>query len=103
MIKYCVIYYGKPEDPAAFDDYYWTHHLPLVTRWPKLKRLAVSKGQPGDEIYQIAEIHFENREDLDVALHSPERAVTGQDLKNFPKFNGEIKRQIFEEVEYYRA
>ena len=103
MIKFCVFYYGKPEDPAAFDDYYWTHHLPLVTRWPRLRRFVISKGQPGDEIYLIAEMYFESREDLEIAFHSPERAETGRDLKNFPKFLGEIKRQTFEEVEYWKG
>ena len=45
MVEFCVFYYGKPEDPAAFDKYYWDLHLPIVARWPQIKRIVISKGQ----------------------------------------------------------
>ncbi len=103
MVKFCVFYHGKPEDPAAFDRYYWIHHLPLVIRWPGLKRIIVSKGQPEDDIYQIAELHFASRQDLEACLRSPERALAAEDLKNFPQFHGDIKRRIFEVTDYWHA
>ena len=70
MVKFCVFYYGKPEDPAAFDKYYWSHHLPIVARWPQIKRIVVSKGQPDDDIYQIAELYFDSRMEMETALSS---------------------------------
>lgn len=103
MVKFCVFYYGKPEDPAAFDNYYWTRHLPIVTRWPHLKRLVLSKGQSGDDIYQVAEMYFDNRTDMETALASPERAAASADSKKFPNFNGEVKRQSFEVTDFESA
>ena len=93
MVKFCVFYYGKPEDPAAFDEYYRTQHLPIVARWPQLKRSVISKGQPEDDIYQIAELYFDSRLEMETALRSPERAMAAEDAKKFPRFNGEIKRR----------
>jgi uncharacterized protein (TIGR02118 family) len=96
MVKFCVFYHGKPEDPAAFDKYYWEKHLPLVARWPKLKRIVLSKGQPSEDVYQVAEMYFDSLSDVEAALASPERAVTAEDGKRLPKFNGEVKRRTFE-------
>jgi uncharacterized protein (TIGR02118 family) len=100
MVKFCVFYHGKPEDPAAFDKYYWTQHLPIVARWPRIKRIVISKGQPEDDIYQIAELYFDSRTDMETALRSPERAMAAEDAKKFPRFNGEIKRRTFEVTDY---
>lgn len=103
MVKFCVFYYGKPEDPAAFDKYYRTHHIPIVARWPLIKRIVISKGgQPDDDIYQVAELYFDNRMEMETALRSPERAIAAEDSKNFPRFNGEIKRQTFEVTDFMK-
>lgn len=96
MLKFCVFYHGKPEDPAAFDSYYWDHHLPIVARWPHVKRIVLSKGEPEDDIYQVAEIYFDSRTEMETALSSPERKAASEDAKKFPRFNGEIKRRTFE-------
>lgn len=96
MVKLCVIYQGRPADPAAFDDYYWSRHLPTVARWPRARRITVGRGKPGDEIYQVAEIFFDTAADLEAALASPERKVSAEDVKRFPPFEGQIKRQVFE-------
>ncbi len=102
MVKFRVFYYGKPEDPAVFDKYYWTQHLPIVARWPRLKRILISKGQPDDDIYQIAELYFDSRVEMETALRSPERAMAAEDAKNFPRFNGEVKRRTFEVTDYVK-
>jgi uncharacterized protein (TIGR02118 family) len=102
MVKFCVYYYGKPEDPAAFDKYYWANHLPIVARWPKIKRIVLSKGQPDDDVYQIAELYFDNRMELEAALTSPERTLAVEDSKKFPRFNGEVKRRTFDVTDYVK-
>ncbi len=103
MVKFCVFYYGKPEDPAAFDCYYWNHHLALVRRWPKLKRIVLSKGQPGGDLYQVTEMYFETLGELEAALQTPERAASYEDGLKLPRFIGEIKRQTFEVLDYARG
>lgn len=103
MVRFSVIYEGKPEDPAAFDAYYWTQHLPTVTRWPRVRRIEVARGRPGDPIYQVADIYFDTPEDLEAALASPERQVSAEDVKRFPPFHGQIRRQVFEVRPFYPA
>lgn len=103
MVKLSVIYQGRPADPAAFDAYYWSTHLPTVARWPGVRRIEVAKGQPGDEWYQVCDIVFDSREALETALASPERKVSAADVKNFPTFEGQIKRQIFDVRQFHAA
>jgi uncharacterized protein (TIGR02118 family) len=102
MVKLAVIYQGQPKDPAAFDEYYWSKHLPTVARWPRIRRIQIAAGEPGNEIYQIAELYFDSMEDLQAALASPERRVSLEDTKRFPAFEGAIKRQVFD-VKEFRA
>ena len=96
MVKLCVIYEGRPADPAAFDDYYWASHLPTVARWPGVRRIELSQGEPGEEIYQVCDIYFDSTEDLQAALASPARQVSAEDTKRFPSFEGRVRRQVFE-------
>jgi uncharacterized protein (TIGR02118 family) len=104
MVKFCVFYYGKPEDPAAFDAYYRDHHLPLVVGWPKIRRIVLSKGLADSDLYQMAELYFDNRTEMEAALASPERAIAAEDGKTkLPRFIGEIKRQSFEVLEFAKG
>jgi uncharacterized protein (TIGR02118 family) len=103
MVKFCVFYYGKPEDPVAFDAYYRDRHLPLVVCWPGIRRIVISKGLPGGDLYQVAELYFDNRFEMEAALHSPERALAAEDGRKLPRFIGEIKRRTFEVTEYAKA
>jgi uncharacterized protein (TIGR02118 family) len=100
MVKMSVLYVGQPADPAAFDAYYWGTHLPTVQKWPRIRRITVAKGGAGDEVYQVAD-RFDSRADLDTALASSERKVSAEDVKRFPEFRGQIKRQIFEVKSYW--
>jgi uncharacterized protein (TIGR02118 family) len=61
----------------------------------------VAKGGAGDEVYQVADLWFDSRADLDTALASSERKVSAEDVKRFPEFRGQIKRQIFEVKSYW--
>jgi uncharacterized protein (TIGR02118 family) len=101
MVKMSVMYVGQPADPAAFDAYYWKTHLPTVEKWPGIRRITIAKGAAGDEFYQIADLVFDSRADLDVALASPERKASADDVKRFPEFRGQIKRQIFQVTSYW--
>ena len=101
MVKMSVMYVGHPADPTAFDAYYWGAHLPTVQKWPGIRRITVAKGAPDDELYQVADLWFDSRADLDAALTSPERKVSTEDVKRFPEFRGQIKRQIFEVKPYW--
>jgi uncharacterized protein (TIGR02118 family) len=101
MVKFCVIYQGRPHDPEQFDRYYWNTHLPIIARWPKIRRIAVSRcRQLNEEIYMMAEFFFDTIEDLEHAIASPERKEAAEDRFNFPAFYGSIRHQILEMKEY---
>ena len=96
MVKLSMIYEGHPHDPAAFDDYYWSTHLPGVARWPRIRKITLATGEPGEEIYQICDLYFDSVEDLQAALTSPERKQSLEDSRTLPAFEGQVKRQVFE-------
>ncbi|MFE3060191.1 EthD family reductase [Nocardia sp. NPDC059239] len=81
------ICYGKPVDPAAFDEYYWTKHIPLANKVPGLADYTYSKctSLDGSEpaYYAVARLQFDTEDDLQKALSSPEMRAAGKDVRNF--------------------
>ncbi|MEV4124276.1 EthD family reductase [Nocardia sp. NPDC049707] len=79
--------YGRPDDPAAFDDYYVASHIPLAIAVPGLAGFSWSKctsldgGEP--PYYAIAHLAFETEAALREALSSPEMKAAGRDVRNF--------------------
>ena len=58
-----VVLYGRPDDPAAFDEHYSSVHGPIVDRIPGLQRWdlarVVAAADGGEQTYyQVAELHF---------------------------------------------
>ena len=64
--------------------------------------MVISKKKtPTATSHQIAQLYFDNRIEMEMALRSPERALAAEDGKKLsPRFIGEIKRQTFEMLEY---
>jgi uncharacterized protein (TIGR02118 family) len=87
MVK-LVVAYGQPDDPAAFDKYYADTHIPLVYKIPKLRRFESGKvlgtpdGSPAP-FYYLAELSFEDADELQAAMGSPEGQAAGADVANF--------------------
>ena len=81
------VQYGRPADPKAFDDHYTNVHIPLAKKLPNLRGLAVSKGDSLDgstpDVYQVAELYFDSKEDAGAALASPAGVAANEDLANF--------------------
>jgi uncharacterized protein (TIGR02118 family) len=79
--------YSTPEDPEAFDAHYRDVHTPIVSRYPNLRDLRVSKvaGVGGREspYYLMAEMTFDSFADLDEAIGSEAGAESARDLRNF--------------------
>lgn len=87
MVK-LVALYTQPPDPAAFDRHYRETHLPLVRKWPGLRRVETGKvtGIPGGgtpPYYFIAEMYFDDENGLRAALRSPEGRAAGEDVQRF--------------------
>lgn len=80
--------YKKPDDPAAFDAYYYSTHVPLAKTLPGLRRYEVSTGPvstpAGDSpLHLVAILDFDSPAAIQAALTSPEGVATAGDLGNF--------------------
>ena len=79
--------YRHPADPAAFDEYYRTTHMPIAARIPGVLRLTAGRTDSLDgttpEFYVIGEILFESKDKAVAALGSPEGQAAAADLANF--------------------
>jgi uncharacterized protein (TIGR02118 family) len=95
-VAFLVIYEGQPEDREAFLRYYVEKHVPLVWKFPKIRRFDIEQGIDGGDFFMIARLTFDSIEDLRVAINSKERERARADMKNFPPFKGTVRRQAVE-------
>jgi len=113
MIIRCALYAGTvaPENRERLSDYILNVHLPMIARWPRIRkvRLLRGNGEPdpflGEQhrYFQCFEFTFDNREDMDFCLNSPERHATRKmAIEDFPKFkalfDGEVHHVNYWEV-----
>jgi uncharacterized protein (TIGR02118 family) len=98
MVK-LVALYRKPADAADFDKHYFDVHIPLVQKFPGLRKLEVTRvtGAPIGEskFHLVAEMYFDNNESMDAALASPEGKAVTRDILSFAAdvitvFHGEV-------------
>lgn len=82
------VQYGQPTDPAVFDEYYQSTHIPLTLKVPGLVRFTTGRPRPlGRDVpappYLVADLWFETAESLKVALKSDEMRSASADVANF--------------------
>ena len=87
MVKGTALY-GDPEDPNAFEEHYANTHVPLVKQIPNLQRFEPAKvvaTPDGSELpyYRIAELYFEDMEQLQAGFSSDEGQAVAADFPNF--------------------
>ena len=81
--------YKTPADPAAFDRYYYSTHVPLAKKIPGLRHYEVTRGPVmmltgGTSPYHlVAALTFDSVAAIQAALGSPEGQATAADLGNF--------------------
>jgi uncharacterized protein (TIGR02118 family) len=107
-VSYFVRYEGKAESPAAFLEYYRDRHVPILMRFPGVKRIVlhtpVTWQDPfpvkPDRFALLAQMVFDSQYDLDRALGSEARSIARGDFGNFPPFQGLVFHQaaLSEEV-----
>lgn len=84
-----VVTYKKPEISVAEFDAKYAEHMALINQVPGLIKAEVGRfveapwGQP--DLFQIAELYFEDKKALDAALHSPQMGEAGKQLRSFAK------------------
>ena len=79
--------YGHPSDPAVFDEYYMSTHVPLAEKIPGLTsytyRHCASLDASPPPYYFLAELAFPSGEALQASLGSPEAQAAVADVPNF--------------------
>jgi uncharacterized protein (TIGR02118 family) len=80
--------YRKPDDPAAFNRYYYETHVPIAKRIPGLRGYEVTVGpilvMDGVSPYHlVANLRFDSVAAIKMALESEEGKATSADLANF--------------------
>jgi uncharacterized protein (TIGR02118 family) len=87
MVK-LVVAYHTPSDPAAFDAYFTSTHIPIAQQIPGLRRFESGKvlgtpdGSPAP-YYFIAELSFDDAEALQAGMASPEGQAAAHDVPNY--------------------
>jgi uncharacterized protein (TIGR02118 family) len=90
-----LVQYGRPTDPAAFDQHYRDVHVGLAQKIPGLQRFTY--GRPtavgaGEAPYLVAELDFESAEAFAAAMSSPEGEATGADVGTFATGGATLSR-----------
>ena len=79
--------YRQPKDARSFDRYYAETHTPLAKKLPGLRRLEVTRvtgaAAGTSDVYQIAELYFDDAAARDKALASKEGKAVVDDLPVF--------------------
>jgi uncharacterized protein (TIGR02118 family) len=89
VAAHLLVLYNKPADPAAFDAYYTSKHVPIAKKIPGLRQYGISRGTvsaPGGgdaPYYLIADLEFDTLDAIQDALGSPEGAAAAGDVPNF--------------------
>jgi uncharacterized protein (TIGR02118 family) len=87
MAKLITLYHA-PADPQAFDEYYFSRHVPLAKKIPGLRSFEVSNGPIAtpsgmSQYHLVGLLGFETFGAIQEALGSPEGQAAGADLANF--------------------
>ncbi len=86
MIKLIALY-RNPSDTAEFDKHYFEVHIPLIRKFPGLRKLEVTRvtGAPIGEakFHLMAEMYFDTKDGMDTALASPEGKAVTRDIMSF--------------------
>ena len=83
-----LIMYKRPQDPEAFERYYFGTHVPIFAKAPGIQSVVFSRspittvvGQ--SDVYLIAEVTFASMAALQTALTSEAGQAAVADLPNF--------------------
>ena len=83
-----VVMYRTPNDPAAFDRYYFERHVPIAKKIAGVRRYVVSRGPVvtpagASGFHLIATLHFDDMAAIQTAFASPEGQAAAADMANF--------------------
>lgn len=82
------VLYGKPTDPAAFEEYYRTIHAPIAEKLPNLQSFEYGKALPNPDgsepaYFWLATLSFADGAALGAGMGGPEGAAATEDVPKF--------------------
>ncbi len=87
MYVRCAYFEGTvaAENRERFDRFFDEEVIPMITRFPNLRRVRLLRGEWFEEgapgIYQTIELTFDSKEDVDTALASEARTRNVENMK----------------------
>jgi len=85
MVKFVALY-KKPDDPAAFDKWYFEQHVPICKRYPDYDHMHVARvtGTPRgeSEYYMMFEVAYKDQDTMMKSLMSEPGMQSAQDVRN---------------------
>jgi uncharacterized protein (TIGR02118 family) len=109
-VSYFVRYDITGVDAQRFIAHYREHHVPILARWPGMKRVvlhtAVDWNDPlpvnrGSSVL-LAQLEFDSGEAMQRAFRSQERLQAREDFKRFARFEGTVTHQAMQSIEAWR-
>lgn len=100
-VSYFVRYEGAAQNSAEFLRYYRENHAAILARFPEIRGIVLHTPiewhdkfpvKP-DRFMLVAQMIFDNAEDLHRALQSDARAEARLDFARFPRFEGNVYHQ----------
>lgn len=97
-----IVIYKKPNDPSAFDKYYFETHVPIAKKIPGLRKYDVSQGPVAtpaglSNVHLIATLRFDGLAAIQAAFASPEGQAAAADVQNFA--TGGVDMYLFDTTE----
>jgi uncharacterized protein (TIGR02118 family) len=109
-VSYFVRYDIELAERDAFIARYRDHHVPILARWPGMKRVVLHAPLEWHDPFPVtrgravllAQLEFDSIEAMQRAFQSPERAEAREDFKRFPAFTGTVTHQAMASHEAWR-
>jgi len=103
-----LVIYKTPKDPAAFDEHYFSVHIPLAKQLPGLKRYEVSKGPivamaGATDPYLVGTLHFDSLAAIKDAFASECGRACAADRRILAPDDEDVQMFLFDDQDAYSA
>ena len=108
-VSYFVRYDIAAADLKGFLERYRKVHVPLVAKWPGLRRMVMHTPLEWSDPFPVnrgkavlmAQLEFDSEAAMNKAFASPERAEARQDFRKFMTFEGTVTHQAMKSEEVW--
>jgi uncharacterized protein (TIGR02118 family) len=99
-----VVIYKTPADPGAFDQHYFSVHVPLAKKLPGVRGYDVSRGSVltptgGPEPYLVATLTFDDRAAILGAFATAEGKACAADRRVLAPNPADVEIHLFDTIE----